>query len=95
VTRCADHFLTSDVQELRLETVRTCSRLLKLALAEEGKDNKDEAYKTTVAETVTDVLKKLLMVGITDSGEILLSSDFFLAGIVCTRNSYTLLFNPH
>lgn len=59
VRRCADHFLTSETQELRLETVRTCSRLLRLAL--QGRRS------PTVTATVTDVLRKLLVVGITDT----------------------------
>ncbi|KAK6628142.1 hypothetical protein RUM43_001953 [Polyplax serrata] len=59
VRRCADHFLTSDQQEVRLETVRTCSRLLRLAL--QGRRSE------TVNATVADVLSKLLTVGITDT----------------------------
>ncbi|KAJ1521597.1 hypothetical protein ONE63_003248 [Megalurothrips usitatus] len=62
VRRCADHFLTSEQQEIRLETVRTCSRLLKLALESCGKRPSD-GLKDTVAE----VIKKLLIVGITDT----------------------------
>lgn len=63
VRRCADHFLTSDQQEVRLETVRTCSRLLRLAL--QGRRSE------TVNATVADVLSKLLTVGITDTGIVL------------------------
>ncbi|XP_059477089.1 serine/threonine-protein kinase mTOR [Neocloeon triangulifer] len=59
VRRCADHYLTSDNTQIRLESVRTCSRLLCLAL--EGPQM--HALETTVA----DVLGKLLVVGITDS----------------------------
>lgn len=63
VRRCADHFLTSEQQEIRLETVRTCSRLLKLALESCGKRPTD-----TLKDTVAEVIRKLLIVGITDTG---------------------------
>ncbi|PSN34470.1 Serine/threonine-protein kinase mTOR [Blattella germanica] len=62
VRRCADHFLTSEQQEVRLEAVRTCSRLLRLAL--QGSSSR---YSDTVINTVADVLGKLLVVGITDT----------------------------
>ncbi|XP_034935910.1 serine/threonine-protein kinase mTOR [Chelonus insularis] len=58
VRRCADHFLTSEQSEVRLEAVRTCSRLLRLALSQPG---------PTVTNTVSSVLGKLLVVGITDT----------------------------
>lgn len=58
VRRCADHFLTSEQAEVRLEAVRTCSRLLRLALNQPG---------PTVTNTVSAVLGKLLVVGITDT----------------------------
>jgi FKBP12-rapamycin complex-associated protein len=64
VRRCADHFLTSEQQEVRLEAVRTCSRLLRLAL--QGSTTR---HSDTVTTTVADVLGKLLVVGITDTGE--------------------------
>ncbi|XP_063975702.1 serine/threonine-protein kinase mTOR [Diachasmimorpha longicaudata] len=58
VRRCADHFLTSEQPDVRLEAVRTCSRLLRLALSQPG---------PTVTNTVSAVLGKLLVVGITDT----------------------------
>ncbi|XP_012282445.1 serine/threonine-protein kinase mTOR isoform X2 [Orussus abietinus] len=58
VRRCADHFLTSEEAEVRLEAVRTCSRLLRLALNQPG---------PTVTNTVSTVVGKLLVVGITDT----------------------------
>ncbi|KAK0179190.1 hypothetical protein PV327_008004 [Microctonus hyperodae] len=58
VRRCADHFLTSEQPDVRLEAVRTCSRLLRLALNQPG---------PTVTATVSTVLGKLLVVGITDT----------------------------
>ncbi|CAG5108662.1 Similar to Mtor: Serine/threonine-protein kinase mTOR (Rattus norvegicus), partial [Cotesia congregata] len=57
VRRCADHFLTSDQSEVRLEAVRTCSRLLRLALNQPG---------PTVTKTVHTIIEKLVIVGITD-----------------------------
>ncbi|KAJ9575042.1 hypothetical protein L9F63_007777, partial [Diploptera punctata] len=62
VRRCADHFLTSEQQEVRLEAVRTCSRLLRLALQSTANRPSE-----TVTTTVADVLGKLLVVGITDT----------------------------
>ena len=58
VRRCADHFLTSEQAEVRLEAVRTCSRLLRLALNQPG---------PTVTTTVSSVVGKLLDVGIIDT----------------------------
>lgn len=58
VKRCADHFLTSEHAEVRLEAVKTCSRLLRLALNQPG---------PTVTNTVSDVLTKLLIVCNTDT----------------------------
>ncbi|XP_077275474.1 serine/threonine-protein kinase Tor isoform X1 [Temnothorax americanus] len=58
VKRCADHFLTSEQAEVRLEAVKTCSRLLRLTLNQSG---------PTVTTTVSTVLGKLLVVGITDT----------------------------
>ncbi|XP_043460744.1 serine/threonine-protein kinase mTOR isoform X2 [Leptopilina heterotoma] len=57
VKRCADHFLTSEQAEVRLEAVRTCSRLLRLSLNQPGH---------TVTTTVSSVVRKLLDVGIID-----------------------------
>jgi len=64
VRRCADYFLTSEQQEVRLEAVRTCCRLLRLALQGCADRSTD-----TVGSTVSDVLSKLLMVGMTDPGK--------------------------
>nr|QXN57741.1 serine/threonine-protein kinase [Bemisia tabaci] len=59
VRRCADHFLKSNDRAVRLEAVCTCARLLRLAL-----ENRNSLIVTT---TVSDVLAKLLVVGITDT----------------------------
>lgn len=58
VRQCAEYFLTSEEPEVRLEAVKTCSRLLRLALGQPG---------PTVTNTVSNVLGKLLIVGITDT----------------------------
>ncbi|KAK7869671.1 hypothetical protein R5R35_010033 [Gryllus longicercus] len=62
VRRCADHFLNSEQQEVRLESVRTCCYLLRITL-ENAKSRKSAIVTTTVA----DVLSKVLVVGITDT----------------------------
>lgn len=66
VRRCAEHFLNSEQQEVRLEAVRTCSRLLRLAV-----ESSSSRHSQTVTQTVADVLGKLLVVGITDTGNYL------------------------
>ncbi|XP_052868920.1 serine/threonine-protein kinase Tor isoform X2 [Anopheles cruzii] len=62
VQRCADHFLNSEQQEVRIEAVHTCTLLLKLAL--EAADSSD--VSETLTQTLSSVLEKILMVGITD-----------------------------
>lgn len=62
VRRCADHFLANEQQEIRLEAVRTCSRLLRLAI-----QSTITHHSETVIATVATVLGKLLIVGMTDT----------------------------
>ncbi|XP_055588723.1 serine/threonine-protein kinase Tor [Uranotaenia lowii] len=62
VQRCADHFLVSEQQEIRIEAVQTCTLLLKLAL--QSVDSADGSE--TLTQTVGNVLEKILIVGITD-----------------------------
>lgn len=62
VKHCADVFLTSEVKIIRLEAVRTCSILLRMAI--QGLNGQ---YSHTVVTTVADVLNKLLVVGVTDA----------------------------
>lgn len=64
VQRCADHFLSHEQQEVRLEAVNTCARLLKNALEQNSNDS--TGIYDTLKETVANVLEKLLIVGITD-----------------------------
>lgn len=86
VRRCADHFLTSEQQEVRLEAVRTCSRLLRLAL-----HGTTSRHSETVTTTVADVLGKLLVVGITDTGENFGS----LYATAALLNSFSQLISEH
>lgn len=62
VQRCADHFVLSEKQEIRLEAVQTCSRLLKISLQSVDDGGVSESLK----DTVSHVLERLLVVGITD-----------------------------
>ncbi|CAG7725809.1 unnamed protein product [Allacma fusca] len=64
VKHCADIFLTSECKEIRLESVRSCSVLLRSAIA--GLEGR---YSHTVTSTVADVLNKLLVVGVTDADQ--------------------------
>ena len=86
VRRCADHFLTSEQQEVRLEAVRTCSRLLRLAL-----HGTTSRHSETVTTTVADVLGKLLVVGITDTGE----NFAFLYATAALLNSFSPLISEY
>lgn len=65
VQRCAGDFLNHEQQEIRLEAVRTCSRLLKQAIY--SIHNSVIQPSETVTTTVADVLSKLLIVGMTDT----------------------------
>lgn len=62
VQQCAEYFLKHEQQEIRLEAVRTCCRLLKQAIY-----NAQLFPSETVTTTVADVLSKLLIVGMTDT----------------------------
>ncbi|XP_035780760.1 serine/threonine-protein kinase Tor-like [Anopheles albimanus] len=64
VQRCADYFLSSDQLEVRIEAVHTCTLLLKLAL--EASDSDDNDVSETLTQTLSSVLEKILIVGITD-----------------------------
>lgn len=55
VQRCANYFLVHEVTEIRLEAVKTTSRLLRYAIKSANKNPSD-----TVSRTVADVLHKLL-----------------------------------
>lgn len=62
VRRCAEHFIVHEQRDIRLEAVKTCSRLLKQAIHGTATHPSE-----TVTETVASVLHKLLMVGMTDT----------------------------
>ncbi|KAH8263388.1 hypothetical protein KR044_008014 [Drosophila immigrans] len=62
VQRCADVFIVHEQQEIRLEAVQTCTRLLKLAVqSAESMEN-----SRTLSDTVSHVIERLLTVAITD-----------------------------
>lgn len=61
VRHCADNYLNSDEKLIRLEAVETCSSLLKQSLGNEG-----GSKSLTITSTISEVLAKLLIVGITD-----------------------------
>ena len=77
---CADVFLTSESKEIRLESVRSCSVLLRSAIV--GLDGR---YSHTVTTTVADVLNKLLVVGVTDSGKHLICSFCSIVCVLCAH----------
>lgn len=63
VQRCADHFLTNEQQEIRIEAVQTCSSLLKVSIQQSSEGT---GISETLKETICHVLEKLLIVGVTD-----------------------------
>lgn len=63
VQRCADHFLTNEQQEIRIEAVQTCSSLLKVSIQQ---SSEGAGISETLKETICHVLEKLLIVGVTD-----------------------------
>ncbi|XP_041480411.1 serine/threonine-protein kinase mTOR-like [Lytechinus variegatus] len=64
VRHCADHFLSSEHKEIRIEAARTCSSLLQPAVNLRSAPHPVSATNTQV---VAEVLSKLLVVAITDS----------------------------
>ncbi|KAL1494336.1 hypothetical protein ABEB36_009951 [Hypothenemus hampei] len=62
VHRCANHFLVHELTEIRLEAVRTTSRLLRHAIR-----NTMKISSEAIQRTVSDVLQKLLCVGLIDT----------------------------
>ncbi|XP_050539572.1 serine/threonine-protein kinase mTOR [Daktulosphaira vitifoliae] len=60
--RCAEHYLGSEQQEVRVEAVRTCSRLLRLAI-----ESPQSKSSHTVRYTITTVIKQILVVGVSDT----------------------------
>lgn len=61
--RCAEHYLNSEQQEVRIESVRTCSCLLRLAI-----ESQQSKTSHTVRYTISTVIKQLLVVGVSDIG---------------------------
>lgn len=62
--RCAEHYLGSEQKEVRVESVRTCSRLLCLAI-----ESPQSKTSHTVRYTISTVIKQILIVGVSDTGE--------------------------
>lgn len=62
--RCAEHYLGSEQQEVRIESVRTCSRLLRLAI-----ESPQSKTSHTVRYTISTVIKQILVVGVSDTGQ--------------------------
>lgn len=65
VQRCADYFLVHDQQEVRLQAVVTTCRLMRLSIYIHSME--DDDIGETLKETTSNVLERLLTVGITDN----------------------------
>eukprot|EP00795_Rhopilema_esculentum_P000207 gene207-9842_t len=69
VTHCADNFLSSEHKEIRMEAVRTCSCLLTPTphpMVVPSKNVHQYPLSAASTQVVSEVLSKLLTVGITD-----------------------------
>jgi len=69
VRHCADTFLASEFKDIRMEAVRTCSRLLSPSLhpmVVPSAGIHHAAISVSSTQVVSEVLSKMLMVGITD-----------------------------
>ncbi|XP_065362288.1 serine/threonine-protein kinase mTor [Calliphora vicina] len=62
VQRCADYYINHEQQEIRLEAVQSCTRLLKLAV--QSADSSENSK--TLSDTVSHAIERLLIVAITD-----------------------------
>ncbi|GAV00928.1 TOR [Ramazzottius varieornatus] len=65
VEYCVDYYIHSDIREVRLEAVATCPKVMTPVLKNALKPPA-HFVSPTVFSTVSEVLKKLLVVGITD-----------------------------
>ena len=69
VASCADNFLTSEHKEVRLEAVRSCAALLVPMLNSPSiLEESFPVVSTASNQVVSEVLTRLLTVGITDQG---------------------------
>ena len=84
VRYCAENFLISEHKEIRIEAVRTCSRLLLPSLTVLAEN--PNSVRLTAKSTVAEVLKSLLEVEITDD-----DPDIRL----CVMTSLDERFDPH
>lgn len=62
--RCAEHYLVSEQKEVKIESIRTCSRLLRLAI-----ESSQSKTPQTVRYTISTVIKQILIVGVSDTGK--------------------------
>lgn len=61
--RCADHYLTNEHKEVQIESIKTCSRLLRLAI-----ESTQSKTSHTVRYVISTVIKQILIVGVSDIG---------------------------
>lgn len=66
VLHCAENYLCSRSKKIRSEAIRTCARLLMPLLTVSKALEGQQKHSMKTMNTVADVLKKLLIVGITD-----------------------------
>lgn len=65
VKYCAEHFINHEIKEVRLEAASTCSKLLSPIITSSMKPP-GQFGSPTVFARVSEILEKLLVVGITD-----------------------------
>lgn len=61
-THCSEHYLTSEIREIRLETVKTCCQLLLPAII-----RNQNKYSATLVDSIQNVLHRLLITSVTDT----------------------------
>jgi len=61
-TYCSEHYLTSEIRDIRLESVKTCCQILLPAII-----RNQNKHNPALVDTIQDVIQKLLVTAVTDT----------------------------
>lgn len=61
-TYCSEHYLTSEIKDIRLESVKTCCQILLPAII-----RNQNKHNSALVDTIQDVIHKLLVTAVTDT----------------------------
>lgn len=61
-TYCSEHYLTSEIRDIRLESVKTCCQILLPAII-----RNQNKHNPILVDTIQDVIQKLLVTAVTDT----------------------------